>query len=237
MNTENTALAATNRKTVYALQTHEPWVTRTDTMSEPPILYATREDAEKAAATYNKQFDDAEPATVMELEVNGQSDDGSDVAHHSIRGFGYRDNRSLPNLSIREKDMKMNMTIQEFATKFNTNNHDNLSLDEVATGEQCFEPTMWAITDKSTGRIVGEFYEAYGDSDELAHLSKLIDEGHSLSSLGWFIPISKEHFAESSCPPEFFSKLQDDYPPQAMSDWFSKENTRLRKLGLSLPEL
>ncbi len=49
-------------------------------MFEPPILYATQEDAEKAAAEYNEEFDDAEPATVMEIEVNGQWDDDSDVA-------------------------------------------------------------------------------------------------------------------------------------------------------------
>ena len=77
MNTENTALIGTNRKTVYALETHEPWATRIEAMFEPPILYATREDAEKAAATYNEAFDDAEPATVRELELNGQSHDGS----------------------------------------------------------------------------------------------------------------------------------------------------------------
>jgi hypothetical protein len=73
MNTKTTALATTNRKNVYILETHEPWATRIGAMFESPTLYASREEAEKAAADYNETFNDEELATVRELEVEGQS--------------------------------------------------------------------------------------------------------------------------------------------------------------------
>lgn len=58
---------------VYALKTHEPFVTRCDAieMGEMPDLYGTREIAAVAAKEYNDTFNDPEPATVVEIEVKG----------------------------------------------------------------------------------------------------------------------------------------------------------------------
>jgi hypothetical protein len=55
---------------VYMLEVHEPPILSMevpDTM--PPILYATRELAEAAAEEYNAEFQDPEPAEVVEIEV------------------------------------------------------------------------------------------------------------------------------------------------------------------------
>lgn len=62
---------------VYALKTYEPLQTRLDALDEMPSLYATREAAEAAAKAYNEEFNDAEPATVVEIEVKEKNMDNT----------------------------------------------------------------------------------------------------------------------------------------------------------------
>jgi hypothetical protein len=54
---------------VYTLGTHEPSVTLMWAQCQSPILYTTREAAEAAAKEYNEEFNDPEPATVVEIEL------------------------------------------------------------------------------------------------------------------------------------------------------------------------
>ena len=57
---------------VYTVLDLEPPETAAETLfmpPEPPILYATREQAEEAAKEYNEEFHDSEPAIVVEVDV------------------------------------------------------------------------------------------------------------------------------------------------------------------------
>lgn len=58
---------------VYWVQTFEPideMVMDVSSFREEPILYSTRDKAERQAQEYNEDFGDPEPARVVEIEVD-----------------------------------------------------------------------------------------------------------------------------------------------------------------------